>query len=389
MVRTKISSPLLILVFGVIAFLTYQVTAPLGNTPHNYFVRLASAFLEGRYWIQENPPWLSELIPASQGRFYVPYPPMPAVLLMPFVYIWGSNFPQQIFAHLVGAGIGITSGAIAYEITRKKVAAYWMALAVSFGSIIWFLSSVGSVWYTGQLVSCLFLSLAILSTLKNKSAALVGLMLGIAYLSRVHVILSFPVFVYLLMKNGLTKRQVLGFIIVLGSFVCANFLYNYVRFGSIFDKGYFLIPGVLDEPWFSKGLAHPSYIPMNLKTMFWSFPKRVAGMPYIQPSWYGLSIWITSPFMVLIFLAKRTRETLAHWTGALVIMAVVLMHGSNGFAQFGYRFAVDAYPFLVTLLAYSIKRTNMRWYHFVLLVVAFLVNIWGVLWINRFGWVGF
>lgn len=389
MVRTKISSPLLILAFGLIAFLVYQATAPAGNAAHNYFVRLASAFLDGKYWLQENPPWLSELIPASQGRFYVPYPPMPAILLIPFVFVWGSDFPQQVFAHLVGVGIGVTSGAIAYEITRRKIAAYWMALAVSFGSIIWFLSSVGSVWYTGQLVACLFLSLALLATLKHRSAVFVGLMLGIAYLSRVHIILSFPVFVYLLSKNGLTKKQMVGFICVLGSFVCANFLYNYVRFGSILDKGYLLIPGVLDEPWFSKGLAHPSYLSMNLKTMFWSFPKRLAEPPYIQPSWYGLSIWITSPFMLLVFIAKRTKETIAYWFGALVILAVVLMHGSNGFAQFGYRFAVDAYPFFVTLLAHSIKRTKIHTYHFVLLSIAVFVNLWGVLWINRFGWVGF
>jgi hypothetical protein len=37
--------------------------------------------------------------------------------------------------------------------------------------------------------------------------------------------------------------------------------YNFVRFGSLFDVGYWMIPGILDEPWFSHGLFSLQYIP--------------------------------------------------------------------------------------------------------------------------------
>ena len=62
--------------------------------PFDYFVRLADAFLHGRLYLLEAPSWLNELVPGG-GGWYVVYPPVPAVLLVPFVAVFGTELPAE------------------------------------------------------------------------------------------------------------------------------------------------------------------------------------------------------------------------------------------------------------------------------------------------------
>ena len=79
----------------------YLFTSSRDRQNLDYFVRLADAFLHGRIYLTEAPSWLNELIP-KDGVWYVAYPPMPAVLLVPFVAVFGPDFPQQIASCLFG-----------------------------------------------------------------------------------------------------------------------------------------------------------------------------------------------------------------------------------------------------------------------------------------------
>jgi hypothetical protein len=77
---------------AVAATLVCVFTASRNATALDYFVRLAAAFLQGHVYLTDHPSWLSELIP-HHGVYYVAYPPMPAVILMPFVAVFGVAFP--------------------------------------------------------------------------------------------------------------------------------------------------------------------------------------------------------------------------------------------------------------------------------------------------------
>lgn len=382
-------------IFLLFVFLTtvfvYFLTSP-GETPYNYFTRLAEAFLRGRYWLTENPPWLSELIPAGDNRYYVVYPPMPTLLLLPLFYAFGSYFPQQYLAHLLGAGLVVLTMMVAWKVKRDKLLMVWAGLLVGFGSIVWFLSSVGSAWYLGQITAAFFLTAALLEGLGQKRSLPIGFFLGAAYLSRIHTILSMPLFLYLChIKEPRHKRYWLfsffsGFL----PFLLFNASYNFLRFGVPWDIGYTLIPGVLTEPWFAKGIIHPSYIFNNLRVTFLAMPKILPSLPYLQPSWAGLAIWITTPaFIYALRAGLRETATKLSWLTVIVIFLFALMHGSSGFAQFGYRFAVDFYPFLIYLTILGVAKTGLRWHHWGLLIIGIIVNLWGVLWINKFGWVSF
>ena len=375
----------------VITFIIYFITSA-GKTPFDYFTRLSDSFLQGKIYITENPPWLTELIPAGPGRFYVVYPPMPAILAMPFRFIFGEKFQQQYLAHLLGAGIVALTMLTAWVVKRDKKLVFWSGILAAFGNIIWFLSSVGSSWYLGQVTAAFFLGFALLESLTKKRPFIVGLMLGAAFLSRIHTIISFPVFLYLLRdKNWFKKYTLFG----LGTlpFIAFDFVYNYLRFGVIWDKAYFVLPKVLNEvnqPWFSKGVTNIAYIPDNIRAAFWTFPKILTTFPYIEPSWYSLAIWITTPVFIFAFFAPF-KEALVKflWLAVFSIFFIVASHGGTGWAQFGYRFAVDFYPFLVLLVIKSVAKTGLKPIHWTLLFISVLVNFWGVVWINKFGWVSY
>ena len=380
----------LALIFFIIVFSIYFFTSA-GKTPFDYFTRLSDSFLDGIYYLTENPPWLSELIPAD-GKYFVVYPPMPALLSIPFRFLLGNLFEQQYLGHILGAGMVILTMLISWSVKKSKGLAIWSGLLIGVGSIVWFLSATGSSWYLGQVTAAFFLTAAIYESLNRKRPALIGIFLGAAYLSRLHTILSLPFFLYILTgKDWFKKYFYLGLGIL--PFVVFNSYYNFIRFGTIFDKAYFLLPGILgelDRPWFAKGVTNIAYIPDNLRAMFWSFPKILKGFPFIQPSWAGLAIWITTPaFIYSLFASLKERVVKFSWLSILLIFLVVASHGGTGWAQFGYRFAVDFYPFVTLLTIKGVAKTGLSWHHWFLLILGIIVNLWGVLWINKFGWVSF
>jgi hypothetical protein len=361
-------------------FIIYLISSP-GITPYNYFTRLAFSFLHGKYYITENPSWLSELIKIGVNKFAVVYPPAPAILLMPFVALFGANFPQNIFANLVGAGITIVSAFLCFEITKNKTKTLWLTVLVAFGNIIWFMSSVGSVWYLGQAVSVLFLMLAITSLQKKLSPIIIGIFFGISFLSRVELIIALP-FSFFLLENKKRFRFLLGLL----PFILFYLLYNFLRFNNPLETGYSLIPRVLNEPWYNKGIISLSYIPRNLQVLLTSLPVSINNFPFLVPSWGGLAIWITTPAFIYSFLASfKEKSVKLAWFAIFSILFLISMHGETGYAQFGYRFAVDFYPFLIFLVIKYLSRNNLKWHHWLLLFLCIAVNTWGVILINKLG----
>lgn len=378
----------LIVIFFILSFIVYFFTSA-GKTPFDYFTRLSDSFLQGKIYLTENPSWLSELIPAGPGRFYVVYPPMPTILAMPFRLVFKEGFQQQYLAQLLGAGIVVLTILIAWTVKRDKKLVIWAGLLAGFGNIIWFLSSVGSSWYLSQVTAAFFLTAAILECLKRRRPFLVGLLFGAAFLSRIEVSLLFPVFLCFIWDRNWFKNYLklaLGFL----PFALFNFSYNFMRFGVIWDKAYILIPGLLQEPWYQNGVLNISNIPNHLKIIFSSLPLVGNSPPYIKPSWAGLAIWITTPAFFYAFFANIKEKVVKFsWLSILLVSLFIFSHGTTGFTQFGYRFAVDFYPILLFLTIKGVARTGLKWHHWLLLFVSVLVNTWGVLWINKFGWVSF
>jgi hypothetical protein len=231
------------------------------------------------------------------------------------------------------------------------------------------------------------------------SPFITGIFLGAAYWCRLPTILSFPFFLAMYHNRGDTEsnktniinsfdlRAIIHFCLGVGIFLALNSLYNYLRFGTVMDVSYFLIPGILEEPWHQKGIFDITYIPRHIRAILFSLPIIKSEVPYIYSSFTGLAIWITTPAFIYALLADiRTRIAIGCWLSIFIISIADFTHGTWGFAQFGYRFAMDFYPFLFILTIMGIGN-DIKWHHKLLISIGIIVNFWGILWIYKFGWV--
>jgi hypothetical protein len=172
-----------------------------------------------------------------------------------------------------------------------------------------------------------------------------------------------------------------------GIFVLFNFAYNFARFGTFFDEGYWLIPGIQSEPWFSQGLFNLSYIPVNLVPFLLGLPSVSLNPLSVVIPMTGLAIWFTTPAFIFALKSKiRDAVTVWSWVAIIAIALVIFTKGLSGWG-FGYRYAVDFYPslFVLTLKGMGAK---LRWYHKVLIIIGIVVNLLGVVAVNRFNMLG-
>ena len=137
----------------------------------DYFNRLAEAFLQGRYWLDEAPSWLNELIPApdAAGRWYVAYPPMPAVLALPWVAVFGREFPAQVYSSIYA---GLATGLVYLVLGRLPVALrirdrLGLTAVFSFGTCFWFIAISGSAWYFAHVSAVLAVENDLLPALRR------------------------------------------------------------------------------------------------------------------------------------------------------------------------------------------------------------------------------
>ena len=396
--RNNYITIIIAIAFFLLASSVFYLTRPIPmfwvlQLKHDYFIWLADSFLHGRVDIQGADEFLGELIPVG-GKLFVIYPPMPAVLLLPFVAIWGTNFSQALASFIFG-GLNVSLFYLLMRrLTQDLKIQIWITLLFSFGTIHWYLASWGSAWYFAHVISFLFLTLAIYETFTKQRPFYVGILLGASYLSRLPTILSLPFFIIMLSHKWILDSKELPFLnrlnikpliklcFGLGIFVIINFAYNYVRFGNPFDVAYSML-NISQEPWY-KALFSLSYIPQHLSVLIFKTPSFVSDPPYLVPSMSGMSIFLTTPaFLYAFFSGIRNRVALACWLAIIPVAFLIFIKGGTGFTMFGYRYAMDFYPFLLILTAMGIG-DRIRWHHKLLISLSILVNLWGVICINKF-----
>lgn len=378
--------------FGLVAALVYHVSIPV-ETAADQYVYLADAFLNGRAHLIDPPPHL-ELTRLGDRHYVIP-PPLPAVLLLPYVAVAGSGASQTVAAAAAGGLNALVSFLIAARIAERRADQVWLAALCAFGTIVWHLAAVGSVWFIAHVIATLALNLALLETLGPRRPILIGLGVAAAFWTRLPTVLTLPFFIVMtwdrLAPAGLRQWRTirLGYLNALiapiAAVVLLNFGYNWLRFETIADVAYRLRNHAALEPWFARGLLHISYIARHLHPLFLATPIVTASPPWVSWSLGGLAIWVTTPAFIFALRAPLDMPgTWAAWAGILPTALAVMSHGWTGMEQFGYRFAVDFYPLLL-FLTMSGMRAPLRPMYRAVIAASVLVNVWGVVW-TRFGW---
>jgi hypothetical protein len=380
---------------GVIAAGIY-VAAGFGlATDYDYYGRLADALLQGRWWLTEAPPWLNELLPCGDGRYCVAYPPLPALLSLPFVPFFPTAVAQVVASRIAG---GASAGVLYYGLRAygaPRAYALAGALLSAFGTTLFFSSVDGRAWYAAHSASMLFLALAFAVAARGGNAVWVGALLGVSALARLPVALAAPALALLCARRaGTGYARSLGGVIAGGLPFAAVYVgYNLLRWGTPFDDGYARLTE--GDVLFNHGLFSPLYLVRQLKAIFLEPPDLIPGTPFFfRPRFTGMSLFLTTPAFLWVFLSLREirRDVLVAATAAAALLALLpdLFHGTWGFQQFGYRFSIDAQPSLVALALTGDGLFRGIWRHrptvIIILAIALslAVNIYATIAITRF-----
>jgi hypothetical protein len=385
-------------VFSV-AFAVYAgvaaLTGYLQSPRMAYFDQLADAFLHGRLYLY-NPPAIHDLTFHS-GRWYVPFPPLAGVLLMPVVALKGIAGTSTVVFSSVMAALNVT---LVYLLLQALSARgwsqlrtgsnLWLALLFAFGSVHWVVAAEGTVWHLNQVCAVTFLGLAAWAAARSAHPVLVGAALAFAVAGRPHLILAWPLLAGIEFQRLRSSEEpwtsrralrwaALSFIpIALG--IVALLVYNHARFGALLDFGYTRqhVDPLLAEALDKHGMFHPLHIPRNLWAFFAAIPFRNPAFDRVTPNPFGMSLFLTTPALLYLIRARmRSPLVVGAWMATGLILVVLLLYYNTGYVQFGHRFSLDfMLPVMVLLAVAARTRVSRLMRGLVLLGVG--VNAWCV-----------
>jgi hypothetical protein len=379
------------MVFAV-ALVFYWLTR---NSPSSYdaIVRQAVAFLHGHTYLDA--PSYVEVFRLN-GYAYSVNPLMAAFLMMPLAAIKGVDASQRALS-FIAAALAITMlWQLLGHLRLTTSARIWLCVFLGAGTCFWTETIAADQWSLPMVVATMFLIAALNEGFGRCRGPWLGALAGCAFLSRYDLFLTAPVFVGLAWWQALKReprcdlrvapgealkrmmRMALlmspGYIVALAIF--AGF--NEMRYGTLYDKGVSL--HVIQSPAFST-----AYLRSNLYTVFFQGPSCTTTFPYFHPIMYGQAVTLTSPAFVLALRAGFRRvQTWLMWAGALLASLANLFYCGTGFAQFGTRYYVKSFPFLVVLMAIGMRRPDQLTKCLVVISVL-LVAFFGVWHIKEYG----
>jgi len=413
--------------YVVIAFavaVVYYVSNPKPQGYYDYTFRVAANMLGGSVaFTEKQPSWLNEFVP-FEGFYYSVFPLGSVVTMMPFALLKVAGFISDMPAAFIAA---LSAGLIClflfligrrYGIDRTRLIV--MTLGVLFGTWMWTNLTMAGAWQLALGFAMIGELGAIYFTVYDRRPLIAGLFFAMAFGNRTEVLLTAPIFFWLLYRGDAGKgrrgdagkgrggnagkgrggdaenrrrgdtgivrcfqRRILTpspllrvtafplprvaatpllrvakFCVFPFILGVATLFYNYIRFHSFTDFGYARIPGVLDEPWYNHGIFSYRYIPGQMWEMLWRPWETRAVFPYLVPNPFSSSILWSSPFVLFAFRSGSRDRALkyASWLAIFVLSVLLWMHGNSGGWQFGYRYAMVCLPWLFVVMLESAPR---------------------------------
>jgi len=420
----------------VVALLVYVGSNPERADFYDHFVWQAEAFLQGRaeiaYPVTSGPHQnghFQDVLPIPGTELaQLPFPPLPAIVLLPFVAAFGLAANGAAVAAVLGAVNVVLCWLMLLAVTPRRSAALLATVFYAFGTVAWYAAMLGTTWFLAHVVASTFLFLAIgLAVRSDRRARLgqagrgqralarqftAGVLFGTAALARLTTIFGAPFFVFV-GGGGSWLRRALAAGLGAALPVALLLLYNVATTGSLLHPAYEYLyrveyrprPELVHPEW---GIEDPRYIPQNAVIML-VWPPQLplldeddcagvtpgsdlllsADCPLLRPDPLGMGLLLSSPAYLLALpaLLRWRRRIVAGSAAAVLAIALVdLMHFSQGWVQFGYRFSNDFAPFALVLVALGIARLGVGPLSLALVGLSIAINAWGVHWGVALGW---
>jgi hypothetical protein len=390
--------PVTLGVLLVAAMAVYWLSARDFEAGRPDFFSLADAFLNGRTWLERALGPYDVVVIGE--KVFVPFAPFPAFVLAPLVAIVGVvqaiAWEPVVNAFLATAGLGLLwrlAGRLGVASLADRT---WLVILFGFSTATWWVTMRGGVWHTGQLVASILTFAALLEAYGRRRALVMGVLAGAGFLTRATLLAAGPYSAWRSRRDAVRGRLPADVaeagrealpkvaLVALGFAPAFAFAlwYNTVRFGVPLESGY----GIAALPEFLEarrdlGVFALAHVTMNLDYFLVHLGQSIATFPWFKPDGFGLSVFLTSPGLLLAVRANwRSRETIALGVTALLVLAPSILYYGGGWWQFGYRYALDAVPFVMALCAMAAARDGVGWGWRALILFGVAVNLYGVYW---------
>ena len=372
------------------------------------YIYQAESFLHGRWDLDLPASWTDIVV--LHGKHYIVYPPFPALLMMPFVAIWGLQTSDVIFTLVVSA-CSLSLIYLLFEQVRALGLTQrgWrenalLSLFFYYGSLNLTLSLGGRMWFTAHIICFTFTLLSLLLAFR-RLYVWSAIALGCAFFSRGTVALGYPFLFYLAWQDVNREQLVQQFVrsllhrrpdwtaipwrrllpplavtaVTLALFMARNALI----FGTPFETGYNILLAQR-YPQVTQGVFNVAYVPANIIANFFTFPRVTFTSAYdrhptidMLNQGYAVGLFVTTPLFLLLFWRNQRRSMirLALWGTLGVVVAVVLCFHASGYYQFGARYLFDGYPYAFLLLV--LNEIRFDWRVIALGLLGVVINVAG------------
>ena len=284
---------------------------------------------------------------------------IPSLPFVPFPGLWA------VSRWIVPAGFGIAAAWFMLPLARRYgpggSTTWWLAVLGAFGTLLFNQAIRGNDYYLTHAEAMLFTIIALVEWQGRRRPWLIGLALGLAGLARPPVLLAaIPFGLAFALTRPRRRSNLVAFASPVVLTICLAGLYNWLRFGSALETGYAISTLAISALARSRasGVFSISHIPRNLWLLVLNGFGYQPRFPYLVADQDGHSILLTSPaLLAAVGAGIRSRTPAILWACAgLVTVVLLLYYGGGGTKTFGYRYFLDATPFLLALTALAARR---------------------------------
>jgi peptidoglycan/LPS O-acetylase OafA/YrhL len=355
----------------------------LDHSPIDQHTRQARAWLDGRLDLAGAPKYLE--IARYDGRFYDSFPPTPALVEVPLVLVFGKKTPNGPVMY----ALWLLALAAMFSMLQRRGfsegSALLAALAFVFGTNLYATCPRAKVWAWGQGLGFCLAILGLWFVIDNKRSGLRGptsgyVLLSLAVGCRPFYLFMAPLFVVLDRQTSRPdlRRVLWSAALAMAPVGIALAALNYARFGNPLEFGHDYLGWAQALP---EGIFSLSHLGHNLYHAALQLPTLVNDDPPVEFDPWGTAFWLNNGIF-LFCLAALVRGGFDRWVRAAAALGLgciwfgLLLHQTNGWRQFGYRFLIDLLPIGFVLFLYGYRRFN-AWMSASLLW-SFAVNLYGL-----------
>jgi hypothetical protein len=398
-------------------FLAFYGITRFGPTPFYEPSLQAAAFLHGHSWV-DAPGYMEQVGPICltnqpiaktlpdcdftrfHNRTFLVHPPLAALVMMPFVaahgaVVDGADQYQPSVAVLLGAIEVALVWRLLLLLGMSFSARIWLTAFFGIGTTLWYEAALGASWDFVSLVSVLPTLLALNELFGKARPAVVGVFAALAALGRNDMVIAWPIYGLILMMRGRRFWRLAGMIPGFAMAGVVYGLFNYSRYGTFFDQALWLWYRCCDgsgyfNPAFHRAIPGPlslHFLPANLHTVLFMGWGLGDTFPWLHPLGAGQALVLTSPaFILALRPSLKNRMTQLIWSAAILCMGPGLLWYATGFVQFGPRYWLQVYPFLLVLVALGVGATKRADQMTKILILASILLVSFGMWhIRMFG----